>query len=95
MLAELIRSNNDERVRDTTAQALLERGWAKAKRCMFRGNANTVFHVCDHSAAAALAKDLVMSGVFVANSLGHAILSNTARYAHSKPHALLDIASRT
>ena len=29
-LAELIHSNNDERVRDTTVQALLQRAWAKA-----------------------------------------------------------------
>ena len=32
--------------------------------------------------------------VIVADILGHASLATTARYAHSKPDALLDIASR-
>ena len=62
---------------------------------MFRKDTNAVFHVCHLSAAATLANDLVMSRVTVANILGHASLSNTAHYAHSKPDALLDIASRT
>ena len=30
-LAELMRSGNDERVRGTAAQALLDRGWGKTK----------------------------------------------------------------
>ena len=30
-LVELIRSGNDERVRDTASQALLDRGWGKPK----------------------------------------------------------------
>ena len=53
------------------------------------------FNVCHNSVAATLANDLVMSRVIVANTLGNASLSNTAYYAHSKPDALLDIASRT
>ena len=61
---------------------------------MFRGDANTLFHVCRHSATAKLANDLVMSRVIVANRLGHATLSNTAHYPHLKTNALLDIASR-
>jgi integrase len=61
---------------------------------MFHGDANTLFHVFHHSATATLANDLVMSRVFVANRLGHARLSNTAHYAHSKPDALVDIAGR-
>ena len=61
---------------------------------MFRKDTNAVFHVCHLSAAATLANDLVMSRITVANILGHASLSNTAHYAHSKPDALLNIAIR-
>ena len=89
-----MRNANDERSRGTVAQALLERVWANAQRFMFRDDTNAVFLICHHSAAAKLANDLVMSRYIVANILGHSSLSNTAHYAHAKPDAILDIASR-
>jgi len=61
---------------------------------MFRDDTNAVFHVCNYSAARTLANDLDMSRDIVANILGHASLSNTAYYAHARPDALLDIATR-
>ena len=61
---------------------------------MFRDDTNAVLLVCHYSAAVTLANDLVMSRDIVANILGHASLSNTVHYAHAKPDALLDIASR-
>ena len=71
-----------------------ERAWAKAQRDVFRGDASAVFHVCRHTAATTLVNDLAVPTVIVADILGHSSLSTTARYAHSKPDALLDIASR-
>ncbi len=40
-LAELMRSGNDERVRGTAAQALLDRGWGKPKVAVVADNAGT------------------------------------------------------
>ena len=90
-----MRHGNNEQVRGTAAQALLERVWAKAWCFMFRDDTNAVFCFCHYSAAGTLANDLVMFRVIVASRLGHASLSNTAHYAHSKPYTLLDIAGRT
>ena len=41
-LAELMRSGNDERVRGTAAQALLDRGWGKPKVEVVSGEAGYV-----------------------------------------------------
>ena len=41
-LAELMRSGNDERVRGTAAQALLDRGWGKPKVEVFSDEAGYV-----------------------------------------------------
>jgi len=71
-----------------------EKAWAKAQRDVFRGDKSAVYHVCRHTAATTLVNDLAVPTVIVADILGHASLSTTARYAHSKPDALLDIASR-
>ena len=62
---------------------------------MFCGDTNAVFHIRHQSAAATPAKNSVMSRVIVADILGHASLSNTAYYPHSKTDELLDIASCT
>ena len=40
-LAELMRSGNDERLRGTAAQALLDRGWGKPKVAVVADNAGT------------------------------------------------------
>ncbi len=88
-----MRNGNDEQVRGTAAQALLEGVWAEAWRFMFGYDNNSVFCFCHYSAAGTLANVLVMSIDIVANILGHARLSNTAHCALAKPDALLDIAS--
>ena len=71
-----------------------ERAWAKAQRDVFCGDASTVYRVCRRTAATILVNDLSVPTFMVANILCHASLSTTARYAHSKPDALPDIASR-
>ena len=68
--------------------------WAMAKREVFSGDPNAVFHVCRHTAATTLVNDLAVPTVMVAELLGHASLSTTARYAHAKSDALLDIVVR-
>ena len=65
-----------------------------AKREVFAGDPDAVFHVCRHTAATTLGNDLAVPTVMVAELLGHASLSTAARYAHAKPDALLDIVGR-
>ena len=65
-----------------------------AKREMFAGDPDAVFQVCRHTAATTLVNDLAVPTVMVAELLGHASLSTTARYAHAKSDALLDMVGR-
>ena len=65
-----------------------------AKREVFGGDPDAVFHVCRYTAATTLVNDLTVPTVMVAELLGHASLSTTARYAHAKPDAPLDIYGR-
>ena len=67
---------------------------AMAKREVFAGDPDAVFHVCRRTAAMTLVNDLAVSTVMVAELLGHASQSTTARYAHAKSDALLDIVGR-
>ncbi len=71
-----------------------EMAWAMAKREVFGGDPDAVFHICRHTAATTLVNDLAVPTVMVAELLGHASLSTTARYAHAKSDALLDIVGR-
>ena len=65
-----------------------------AKREVFSGDPNAVFHDRRHTAATTLVNDLAVPTVMVAELLDHASLSTTARYAHAKSDALLDTVVR-
>lgn len=68
--------------------------WGEARRRIARGDKTFVFHVLRHTAASTMANELGVNTIIIAQLLGHRSQRTTAKYVHSKPKTLQDIAKQ-